>query len=137
MNHLEQLLLAVFGGMTLIQWSPIKIDPWKWLFGWIGRAINGEVLERVGKMDVRLEKLEGKVDESEAKAARVRILRFGDEVLHGKLHSKEHFDQVLLDIVEYEQYCDDHKDFQNGVTPATSKHIKKIYAERLENNDFL
>jgi len=137
MDYIVKILLAVFGGMTLVQLAPIKIDPWKWLFGWIGRAINSEVLERVGKMESRLEKLDGKVDESEAKAARVRILRFGDEVLHKRKHSKEHFDQVLLDIAEYEQYCNDHKDFQNGVTPATSKHIKKVYAERLENNDFL
>ena len=33
--------------MTLIQISPIKINPWSWIGRCIGRAINGEVLEKV------------------------------------------------------------------------------------------
>ena len=33
--------------LTLVEITPIKINPWSWLGRKIGRAINGEVLEKV------------------------------------------------------------------------------------------
>ena len=39
--------------------------------------------------------------ENKAVEARTRILRFGDEVSHGKNHSRDHFQQVLFDITNY------------------------------------
>ena len=75
--------------------------------------------------------------ENVAKQARVRILRFGDEVYNNVLHTKEHFNQILQDITEYEHYCKNHKDFENDMTVATTKRIKEVYSECLENKSFL
>lgn len=122
---------------TLIQVSPIKIDPWSWLARKVGRAINGEVLEKVEQLENRVNNLKDTVEERAAKDARTRILRFGDECLHGDRHSKEHFDQILRDITEYETYCDEHPSFKNNMAVLTIGSIKGNYQDRLRNHDFL
>ena len=47
------LLAAV---MTLLQIAPIKLNPWSWMAKAIGRAINGEVLAKLGQVEERLDK---------------------------------------------------------------------------------
>ena len=123
--------------MTLLQVSKININPWSWLAKSIGKAINGEVISKVDKLERDLTKLRDTIDEREAVNCRTRILRFGDEVRHGERHSKDHFDQTLRDIVAYERYCEAHPDFLNNITEITSSRIKEIYRRCLEENDFL
>ena len=123
--------------MTLIQVTPIKINPWSWFGRCIGRAINGEVLDKVETLTQDVKKNKADDDEQWASLSRTHILRFGDEIRHGVIHSKEHFDQVLLDIKKYERYCDDHKDYENDVAHATIDLIRKKYQKCLEENKFL
>ena len=130
--------------LTIIQITPIKINPWSWLAGIIGRAINKDVMDKINVLDEKIDTLdkktlalEAKADERNAKACRVKILRFGDEILHNVSHSKEHFDQILLDITEYQNYCDTHKDFINHVTVCTTKKIEDTYQHLLDTNGFL
>lgn len=144
--------------LTLIQIVPIKINPWSWIWGKIkkgvsalGKDVNGEILEEITnlknemsavKADVaavqqQVEAMSNASDEQAAITARSRILRFGDEVLHGQLHTKDHFDSILKDARMYEQYCETHKNFENGVTEPTIKRIKDVYRETLKNNSFL
>ena len=68
---------------------------------------------------------------------RVRILRFADEISHGKKHTKDHFDQTMQDIRDYEAYCDSDSEFRNGITKASVELINETFAERLRKNDFL
>ncbi|MDO4168132.1 MAG: hypothetical protein Q4D32_12080 [Eubacteriales bacterium] len=128
---------AVIVIMTLIQITPIKVNPWSAIAKAIGRAINGEVLDKVEKLGDDLQSLRTVSDEREAKAARVRILRFGDEIYQGTMHSKEHFDQTLDDITEYEQYCASHPDFKNDMTVLTVQTIKETYQKCLGKHNFL
>ena len=135
--------ITMYGGgallilMTLIQIAPIKIDPWSWLGKCIGRAINGEVLDKVETLSQDVKKIKADDDEQWASLSRSHILRFGDELLHGVAHSKEHFDQILLDISKYEKYCSEHKDYLNDVAHETIKRIKNTYQKCLEENNFL
>lgn len=137
MDYMLESILTLMGGMTLLQLSPIKIDPWTWIARKIGRAVNGELLERMDKLEKVVETMGAKSDEQAAKATRIRILRFGDEILHGIHHSKEHFDQILQDITEYQQYCREHPDFVNNMTVLTTKHIMEVYSACFEDNKFL
>ena len=123
--------------MTLVQITPIKINPWSWIGKMIGRAINGEVLEKVDKLSQDVQHNKADDDEQWASLSRTHILRFGDELLHGVKHSKEHFDQIMRDISKYETYCNTHPDYLNDVAHATIQHIKKTYQRCLEENDFL
>lgn len=135
--------LGVYGGgiililMTLIQITPIKLNPWSWLGRIIGRAINGEVLDEVKslKQDVKNNKADD--DDKWASLSRSHILVFGDEIRLGIEHSKERFDQILLDISDYEQYCENHPNYHNDKAPVTIKLIKQKYKECLEKNKFL
>lgn len=135
--------LGLYGGgivivlMTLIQITPIKLNPWSWIGRSIGRAINGEVLEKVEALTKDVEQNKADDDEQWATLSRTHILRFGDEILHDVSHSKEHFDQILLDISKYEQYCDEHPHYENNIAAATIKQIKKTYQKCLDENTFL
>ena len=135
--------IIMYGGgltlvlMTLIQITPIKINPWSWLGKIIGRAINGEVLDKVNTLAEDVRELKNEDAEQWASLSRSHILRFGDELLHGVVHSKEHFDQILLDISKYEAYCDEHPEYKNNIANATIKQIKNTYQRCLEENKFL
>lgn len=123
--------------LTLIQIAPVKINPWSWLAKNIGKAINGEVVEKVDNLSTDIRNLRDECEEREATACRTRILRFGDEILHDVRHSKEHFDQILIDITAYENYCASHPDFRNNVAVATIRRINQVYARCISDNDFL
>ena len=123
--------------MTLIQITPIKFNPWSWLGRCIGRAINGELLSKMKELSDELDDHKKKSEERHATLCRSHILRFGDEILHGVLHSYEHYQQILLDIDSYEEYCERHPGYKNNVANETIKHIKKRYQTHLEEDSFL
>lgn len=135
--------IVAYGGggivvlMTIIQVTPIKVNPWSWLARTIGRAINREVIDKVDALSKDVKENKEADDEQWASLSRSHILRFGDELRHGMSHSKEHFDQILIDITKYEQYCKDHPRYLNDIANATIKHIKKTYQECLDEDNFL
>lgn len=130
-------VVGALGTLTVLQVAPIKINPWTWIARAIGRAINAEVIAKVDKLEIEVQTVKKNTEEHEAKSARVRILRFGDEILHDVKHSQEHFNQVLLDITEYEEYCSKHPEFRNNVTGITTKRIMETYEKCLKDNNFL
>jgi len=108
------------------------------------RDKNKEVLEaiaaldaKIGELDKKIEAVDSKGDERAAVSARVRILRFMDELLEGRRHSKDAYDQCLSDATFYDKYCSRNPDFKNNQTEATISYIRKNYDERLEKHDFL
>ena len=141
---LEELKQAFLGGgsaliilMTLIQITPIKFNPWSWLGRHIGRMLNGEVLDEVKDLKQDIADHKAKSEERHATLCRAHILKFGDEVRHGIPHSKEGYDNILLDIDLYEEYCEKHPGYKNNVAAATIKHIKNMYLSHLANDTFL
>ena len=114
----------------------------------IGRAINGDLIEKVDKLeknfndkvnslDQKIEKMDRDDQLQRAKDARTRVLRFGDELIHDVPHTKEHFDDVLRDITEYEKYCDEHPKFENDQMHITAEHIKETYHKCLKDHSFM
>ena len=123
--------------LTVVQISPIKINPWSWFAKQIGRAINGEVIHKMESLEKEVGSLRDYTTEQSIINCRVRILQFGDELLRNVKHSKDGFDQTLHDIDEYERYCAAHPDFKNNVTVMTVQRIKAVYNELLTTGDFL
>lgn len=138
---LQDIILYSGGGLllilTFVQISPIKINPWSWLARCIGRSLNKDLFDKIDAIDKKVVSLEEKSDERNADSCRSQILRFGDEILHGVPHSKEHYDDILRLITEYENYCADHPKYMNNVAVATIKHIKHMYEKHLEEDSFL
>ena len=100
------------------------------------REMRKEMTQSLETMQKEIEKLTETVDENEAKAARIRILKFADEVFMEMNHSKDSFDQCLSDITFYEKYCDNHPKFKNHQTGETCKYIDEVYHERMGKKDF-
>lgn len=142
------IALTVAGVATIIEKTSKTVKPLTKLAKAIGRAINGELMEKVEKMeknfDSKVDSLEQKIEKMDqddklqrAKDARTRVLRFGDELIHDVRHTKEHFDDVLRDITEYEIYCDEHPKFENDQMHITAEHIKETYHRCLKEHSFL
>lgn len=123
--------------LTLVQIAPIQFNPWSTIAKHIGGAINKEVLEKVDYVSDELKDLRQICDEREANSCRSKILHFNDEVLHGVRHSKEHYDQMLVDINNYELYCDKHRDYKNNVANLAIDNIKRTYKICTEKASFL
>lgn len=120
--------IAIFILLSLIEVSKIKINPWSWIGGIIGKLLG------VKAVSDKVDALEKKVGEDQATNIRVRILHFEDAIQEGKHHSKDSWNQVMDDIERYERYTAEHPEFKNNITVASITHIKKMYGELLEKH---
>ena len=97
-------VIAILAVLSIIQISPIKINPWDAILGWLGRKLNGKELTN----------LQGEVGERE--------LRAGIE------HSTDEWSNVLSQIDEYEVYCEKNH-IANGVVKQDSIFINNMYQQ--------
>lgn len=128
-------ILVILAGMIKI--PKIELNFWGWLGKKIGKAINSEVLESVENLQRDLDDFKKEEELERVRFARQRILRFNDEILFEKRHSKEHFDEILDDITIYENYCADHEDYENNKAVLAIGTIKEVYKQCLKTHDFL
>lgn len=139
-----QWALALAALATLIEITPIKLDPWTALFRTIGKAMNKDIADKldqqakdVESLHTQTQNITARLEQKDAEDARNHILRFGDEIKNKVRHSEEYFNQILDDITKYEQYCETHKDFKNARTVATVQIINEVYQKCLKEKDFL
>ena len=132
----------------MIKIPKLELNIWNWLGRTIGRSINKEAMDQVDEFSKNIKKqvddLYKEVDTlrkdeelERVRNARQRILRFNDEILFEKRHSKEHFDEILDDITLYEQYCKEHKDYENNKAVLAIATVKRVYDECMQTHDFL
>lgn len=146
--NLNEILIgggsAVVVLLTLVEITPIKLNPWSRLAKAIGRAVNADVLEElqaVKKQQAQTQdKLEKHIrvdDERNADFHRQRILQFNNELLRNLPHSREDFIEVMTEIDFYEKYCKAHRDYKNNRAVHAIANISRVYDERMEKRDFL
>lgn len=123
--------------LTFVQITPISLNPWTAIAKCIGKALNGEVVEKVDKLSEEVDTLKKSYDEREALNCRTRILRFNDEIMQGRKHTKDHFDQIITDIDAYEEYCSHHTGFKNSIANDSIERIRRVYKECGDNHSFL
>lgn len=138
---IQEILTAGGGTMivllTLVQIAPIKLNPWSDIIKWIGHALNAEVLEQQQKTQRKLEEHIQVDDERNANLLRAQILKFNDELIDDRKHTKEHFIEVLAIIDDYEDFCRDHPNYKNNRCTHAVANISRVYDERLQKHDFL
>ena len=83
-----------------------------------------------------LAELDAKNDTQDARTSRTRILRFDDEIIEGRKHSREYFLQILDDCEVYEQWAKKNPNVKNGYAKQAVKHIKKTYEELLDKGEW-
>ena len=112
------LLIFLF---SLIQISPVKLNPWDNIFGWIGRKINGETAKRI-------EKLEKQVRDMWINDHRHMILTFARECRDEITHSPDEWTNVLNVAEEYESYVTENR-VTNGIITQDTEYIRRLYQE--------
>ena len=137
-----QEILASSGGalvilMTLVQITPIKFNPWSAIGRVIGKALNGDVIAKLDKVENRLDEHIRVDDERNADLHRARILQFNTELLRNIRHTEEDFNEILYNIDCYEKYCTEHPEYQNNRAVHAIKNIDRVYDECMKNHDFL
>ena len=152
MTQEEVIALCVGLGLpTLIQLSPIKINPWtwvwkvlKWLWRSFCRSMNAEVLEALNGVEAEQKETKTKLeqhialdDEREADKVRASILHFNNELLREIPHTKEEFVEILAKIDWYNDFCKTHEHYRNSRAVHAIANIERTYDERLIKHDFL
>lgn len=142
---------VALGVPTLIQISPLKINPWSWVWKmlkaiWRGfcRSLNADVLDKLSDLELDQKdtksKLEAHIaldDEREADKVRSSILHFNNELLRDIPHTKEEFVEILSKIDWYNDFCETHKDYRNCRAVHAIANIERVYDERMKKHDFL
>lgn len=109
---------------------------------WVGDGLRAWRERRRGIVTTNqildaVKSLRADFDEEKAIQARVRIVKFNDEILTDQRHSKESFDQVLSDIDTYDRYCAEHPKFVNSKTKLSSENIRNTFRDCETRHTFL
>ena len=96
-------------------------------------ATDKQISEIKASFDAHVEDYEA----AKAASQRYRILRFYDEVCSKQKHSESHYEDILDDIDEYEQYCSTHPKFRNNRGHVAMQYIRDTYAKVKASGGFL
>ncbi len=107
--------------LSLIQVSPLKINPWDRILGWIGKKLNGET-------EKNLQKLGTQVQDMWISNHRQCILTFARECRAGIDHSSDEWTNVLNTAEEYEQYVEKNH-VTNGIITQDTVYLRNLYQE--------
>ena len=107
--------------LSLIQISPLKLNPWDRLFAWIGKRMNGAT-------EKRLESVERQVLDMWVNSHRQCILTFAREARAGIEHSSDEWTNVLNVAEEYERHVKEKK-ITNGIVTQDTEYIRNLYQE--------
>lgn len=122
-------VFTVIGAVTLVQISPLKLDPWKWIFKQIKNFLVGDLVDSV--KDLSKDFLDEKINNK-----RWHVLDFSNSCRQGNRHTKEEWDHCLEELSWYEDYCEKHK-IPNGVMVECAAYLREKYRELLRTNDFM
>lgn len=90
------------------------------------------VNDHIAEVENKLTKERKERREAHIETFRLTILNFGDE-LQRDVNSnigREHFDQIIRVIDDYEKYCETHPEFPNNQCLMTIQYIKDVYKKR-------
>ena len=107
--------------LSLIQISPLKLNPWDKLLGWFGKKLNGAT-------EKRLEHVEKQIQQMWINNHRFAILTFARECRSDISHSSDEWTNVLNVAEEYEKYVTEHK-VTNGIITQDTAYLRRLYQE--------
>ena len=114
-------LTALILLLSLIEISPLKLNPWEKILGWIGKKMNGAT-------EKRLEAVEKQITDMWVNGHRNTILIFAREARAGVAHSSDEWTNVLNQAEEYESFVRARK-ITNGIITQDTEYIRNLYQE--------
>ena len=112
------LIIILF---SMVQISPVKLNPWDNIFGWFGKKINGAMEKRIGE-------LENRISDMWVNEHRQHILTFARECREDISHSSDEWTNVLNVAEEYEEYVEKNS-ITNGIITQDTEYIRGLYQE--------
>jgi len=106
---------------SLIQISPLKLNPWDNILSWIGKKVNGGT-------EKRLNEVEKQISNMWVNDHRQKILTFARECRADIAHSSDEWSNVLNVAEEYERYVEE-KHITNGIITQDTEYLRKLYQE--------
>ena len=128
-------VLFVIG--MFVQFTPaIKWNPITAVCGWIGKAINGEVLQQIAALKKRADEQRTSIDENEMDRIRWEVLDFANACRNHVRHTKDEFEHIIALNTKYHTLLDKYGS-KNGVFDEEYAYILKLYHRCQVENDFL
>ncbi len=107
--------------LSLVQVSPLKLNPWDSILGWLGKKLNGAA-------EKRLEELQKQVRDMWINTHRQSILTFARECRGDIPHDAEEWNHILSIADEYEVFCKKNT-VSNGVVKADTEYVRGLYQQ--------
>ena len=107
--------------LSLIEISPLKVNPLGAILGWIGKRMNSSLETKFGE-------LRKQVQEMWVNQHRQSILTFARECRANIPHSSDEWSNILSIAADYEVYCEKNA-VSNGVVRADTEYIRNLYQE--------
>ena len=114
-------LLVFFLLLSLVQISPIKINPWDTILKWLGKKLNGGVEDH---MDC----LQKQVRDLWINSHRHSILTFARECRSGVVHDSDEWYNILNICEEYSTFCAEYS-VQNGIVRENTRYIRELFQQ--------
>ena len=104
-----------------IEITPIKINPLSCLFKKFGKALNGEVNQKVDKLTAELTTLKNTTEENRRKELKIHISNFASDLRHGVRKSESQFIAII-------ELCDEYLNNKwNSKVRLDAEFIKEEY----------
>ena len=115
------LTIGIVVLLSLIEISPLKLNPWDRLLSWIGSKLNSSTEKRLAAVEKQLRSMW-------INDHRHCILTFAREARAGIGHSADEWTNVLNIAEEYEKYVDANG-ITNGIITQDTAYIRNLYQE--------
>lgn len=116
--------LILVGALSLIEITPVKINPVSSFLKWAGKQINGDIKDEIKNLSLT-------VDKNEIDRIRWEILDFANSCRNGRNHAKDEFHHIVEVNQKYHELIQKH-DMQNGVLDSEYAYIESVYKECLK-----
>lgn len=122
--------------LSLIQITPIKVNPWTWL-----KQIY-HIPDKIADLETELAKTKRDLNDDRAYRWRSQILSRADHVRRGEKLSEERWNDTIESIDLYEIYCEKMEKegsshFANGKCKVAIAYLKEKYKEVYAIQDYL
>ena len=115
------LTIGIVVLLSLIEISPLKLNPWDRLLSWIGSKLNSATEKRLAAVEKQLRSMW-------INDHRHCILTFAREARAAIAHSADEWTNVLNIAEEYEKYVDANG-ITNGIITQDTAYIRNLYQE--------
>lgn len=120
---------TLFGTLTIVQITPIKINPWSKILSLLKKCL-------IGDLDKRVNSLEKLVIDEKVENKRWNILQFANTCHRHVKHTREEWAHCLKELDWYDKFCKEN-DVPNGEMVACSAYLRSLYQDLLKSDSFL